>query len=96
VSALSIGGAIASAISAAKSKASKFGVSSSGGSINTSVSAPKLAPALNIVGSTSAGEKMVANTISRRNNQPTKAYVVSGEVTNTQQLENKVKNNASF
>ena len=98
VSALSIGGAIASAISAAKSKASKFGVSSTGGggSINTTVSAPKLAPALNIVGSTSAGEKMVANTISRRNNQPTKAYVVSGEVTNTQQLENKVKNNASF
>lgn len=53
------------------------------------------APAFNVIGQTSAGENMIADTIGQANSQPTRAYVVESDISNSQELARKADNLAS-
>ncbi len=85
---------IKSAVGAAKSSTSKFGVSGGGG-----ISAPRTqvasqAPAFNVVGA--APENQLAQAIGEKEQQPVKAFVVSNEVTNAQALDRNIVESASI
>lgn len=85
---------IKSAVGAAKSATSKFGVSGGGG-----ISAPRTqvasqAPAFNVVGA--APENQLAQAIGEKDQQPVKAFVVSNEVTNAQALDRNIVESASI
>ena len=85
---------IKSAVGAAKSATSKFGVSGGGG-----ISAPRTqvasqAPAFNVVGA--APENQLAQAIGEKEQQPVKAFVVSNEVTNAQALDRNIVESASI
>jgi hypothetical protein len=54
------------------------------------------APSFNVVGQADAGSQMVANAIQGSNNKPIKAFVVSGEVSNQEELERKANSTASI
>lgn len=54
------------------------------------------APSFNVVGQADAGSQMVANAIQSGNNKPIKAFVVSDEVSNQQELERKASTTASL
>jgi hypothetical protein len=71
---------------------SSIGGSGGGGS----VSAPPAPPSFNVVGGTSAGEEMVASTIASVNQNPIKAYVVSSDVTTSQELQRNTETIASI
>lgn len=53
-------------------------------------------PSFNVVGQASAGEQMIANTIGDVNKKPQKAYVVSSEISNSQELDRKAEDTASI
>lgn len=72
---------------------------SSAGVSTPSISAPSSsvsAPSFNVVGQADAGSQMVADAIQSGNNQPIKAYVVSGDVSSQQELERKASSTASL
>lgn len=54
------------------------------------------APAFNVIGQTSAGDNMIAETIGQANSQPTRAYVVESDISNSQELARKADNLASI
>ena len=77
------------------SKASaKISAPSIGG--GASGAASVAAPSFNVVGQADAGSQMVADAIQGSNNQPIKAFVVSGEVSNQEELERKANSTASI
>lgn len=92
---------IASAVKKSKSLTGQFGGGTEGGGViaptvikNQDTSSK--APSFNVIGQTTAGEQMIANTVNKNRQAPIRAYVVSDEVTNEQQLDNRVKSNASL
>ena len=62
--------------------ASKAGASGGGGGV--SAGAMPQAPSFNVIGSTSAGDNMVAGAIASVNDAPMRAYVVESDVTSAQ------------
>lgn len=54
------------------------------------------APEFNVVGQASAGENMIADTIASANQRPIRTYVVSTDVSNSQELERKAEGTASL
>ena len=54
------------------------------------------APEFNVVGQASAGENMIADTIASANQKPIRTYVVSADVSNSQELERKAEGTASL
>ena len=54
------------------------------------------APEFNVVGQASAGESMIADSISNANQKPIRTYVVSTDVSNSQELERKAEGTASI
>ena len=54
------------------------------------------APEFNVVGQASAGESMIADSISNANQKPIRTYVVSTDVSNSQELERKAESTASI
>jgi TP901 family phage tail tape measure protein len=73
--------------------AGKAGASGSGGSAG---SAPPAPPSFNVIGGTSAGDELVASTISQVNDRPMRAYVVGGDVTTSQELQRNTETIASI
>ena len=65
-----------------KGLTSKAGASGGGGGV--SAGAPPQAPSFNVIGSTSAGDNMVAGAIASVNDAPMRAYVVESDVTSAQ------------
>ena len=74
---------------------------------STGISAPSIgggasgatavaAPSFNVVGQADAGSQMVADAIQGSNSKPIKAFVVSGEVSNQEELERKASTTASI
>ncbi len=94
--AASVVAGIVSAVKAAKSATDAAG----GGGVSvptSSIAAPKSAPAFNVVGRTSAGERLIANTVNQAaGNQTIKAYVVAKDVTKQQELDTQIGSNASI
>ena len=70
----------------------------SSGLSGASVSAPSsvAAPSFNVIGQASAGEQMIAETISQTNDKPIRTYVVSTDVSSSQELERKAEGTASL
>ena len=96
--ALSIGGVIASIVSARrKARAEIAGLSdapiSLGGSGSTSATKPT-APDFNVVGATA--QSQLLETLSRSQDKPIRAYVVSSEVSTAQEMDRKVVEAASI
>lgn len=76
-----------------KSLESEIGIS--GGSTPTlSASAPQ-APSFNVLGATTAGENMIANTVAGTMDQPVRAYVLEGDVTTAQSAQRNTQDLAS-
>ena len=71
---------------------SSVGGTSSGGASPS----PVTAPSFNVLGATSAGENMIANTVASTNNQPIRAYITEGEVSTSQSLRRNALNMASI
>ena len=67
---------------------------SSVGSIGTAPSIASIPPAFNVVGQSSTNQ--LASAIGGQSQQPTRAYVVSGDVTNAQQLDRNIIQGASI
>ena len=44
------------------------------------------APSFNVLGNTSAGDELIANTVAQTNSQPVRAFVVESEMTNAQSI----------
>ena len=65
-----------------KGLTSKAGASGGGGGV--SAGASPQAPSFNVIGSTSAGDNMVAGAIASVNDAPMRAYVVESDVTSAQ------------
>jgi hypothetical protein len=70
----------------------------SAGLSGASISAPSSvsAPSFNVIGQASAGEQMIAETISQANDKPIRTYVVSTDVSSSQELERKAEGTASL
>jgi len=75
-----------------KAITSSVGGTSGGGG----TSAPAAPPSFNVIGGTSAGDEMVASTIASVNQNPIKAYVVSSDVTTSQELQRNTETIASI
>jgi len=94
--AVGIFAAIRSAVKAAKVSTKGAG----GGGAGNSISAPKLAvsasapPAFNVVGSSDGSQ--IAQAISGQDKTPTKAYVISSEVSDAQSLDRQITESASI
>jgi len=96
--ALSIGGVIASIVSAKrKSQAEIAGLSdapvSLGGGSSAAAAAPA-APSFNVVGA--SAQNQLAAAIAGQQSEPVKAYVVSSDVTTAQELDRKIVEGASI
>ena len=74
-----------------KKVAGRFG----GGGIGGGATAPQ-APNFNVIGQTSAGENLIADTIQGANNRPIRAFVVDKDVTSSQELARNTENIASI
>ena len=86
---------IATAFKASKDAASAA-ASGGGGSVSTGGGAPTpQAPAFNVIGQTSAGDNMIADTINQANANPMRAYVVEGDISSSQELGRKANAMAS-
>ena len=72
--------------------AGSAGASGSGGG----AAAPPAPPSFNVIGGTSAGDELVASTIASTNRNPMRAYVVSGDVTTSQELQRNTETIASI
>ena len=66
-----------------------------GGGMGGGATAPQ-APAFNVIGQTSAGDNMIADTIQGANNRPIRAFVVDKDVTSSQELSRNTENIASI
>ena len=66
-----------------------------GGGGGGSAPAPR-PPSFNVIGQTSAGDNMIADTIAGVNDRPMRAYVVDSDVTSTQELSRNTANEASI
>ena len=77
-----------------KSKASVGG--GVGGGVSAPVTPTVQAPSFNVIGQADASSNLVAGAIERQGSQAVKAYVVSGEVSNQQELERKASSQASI
>jgi len=69
------------------------GGSGGGGSVAPS---PVSAPSFNVIGATSAGENMIADTVASTNNRTMRAYVVENDVSTSQSLRRNALNMASI
>ncbi len=85
---------IKSAVNAAKGIVGKSGGVASGGGGSTGAPSAPAAPAFNVVGA--APENQLAEAIGEDNKKPTKAYVVSQEVSNAQALNRNIVEGASI
>jgi hypothetical protein len=74
-----------------KKVAGRFG----GGGIGGGATAPQ-APNFNVIGQTSAGENLIADTIQGANSRPIRAFVVDKDVTSSQELARNTENIASI
>ena len=92
ITAAGIISSIASAFKASKEAASAAGVSGGGGAPTVTAQAPSF----NVVGQQSAGEQAIGSRLDALAGGALKAYVVEGEVTNAQQLNNQVEETASL
>lgn len=72
--------------------ASQAGGSGGGGG---GAAAPR-PPSFNVIGQTSAGDNMIADTIAGVNDRPMRAYVVDSDITSTQELSRNTANEASI
>ena len=79
-----------------KSSKASAGISAPSIGGGASGAASVAAPSFNVVGQADAGSQMVADAIQGSNNQPIKAFVVSGEVSNQEELERKANSTASI
>lgn len=88
---LAAGAAMVAQSIRAKSKiegeTNKF-ASALGGSPSAGSSAP---PSFNVIGATSAGDNLIADSISSKNEEPVKAYVVESEITAKQKVVNEAR-----
>jgi TP901 family phage tail tape measure protein len=66
-----------------------------GGGIGGGATAPQ-APNFNVIGQTSAGENLIADTIQGANSRPIRAFVVDKDVTSSQELARNTENIASI
>ena len=66
-----------------------------GGNMGGGAAAPQ-APAFNVIGQTSAGDNMIADTIQGVNNRPIRAFVVDKDVTSSQELSRNTETIASI
>ena len=62
------------------------GPSSASGGSGGGRGAAAQAPSFNVLGATSAGDQLIANTVAQTNSQPVKAYVVESEMTSAQSM----------
>lgn len=69
------------------SETNKF-TSALGGSPSAGSSAP---PSFNVIGATSAGDNLIADSINSKNEEPVKAYVVESEITAKQKVVNEAR-----
>ncbi len=79
-----------------KSSKSSVGISAPSIGGGASGAASVAAPSFNVVGQADAGSQMVADAIQGSNSKPIKAFVVSGEVSNQEELERKANSTASI
>ena len=84
------------AFTGSKRKLDNITSSVGGGSGGGASPSPVSAPSFNVLGATSAGENMIANTVASTNNQPMRAYVVESDVTSSQSLRRNALNMASI
>jgi hypothetical protein len=77
-----------------KSSASKTPISTTGGGGSSGGGAARAEPSFNIVGR--SNNNQLLNAIQSQFDKPLKAYVVSGEVTNQQELDRNISSGASF
>ena len=66
-----------------------------GGNMGGGATAPQ-APAFNVIGQTSAGENLIADTVAGVNNRPIRAFVVDKDVTSSQELSRNTETIASI
>ena len=66
-----------------------------GGNMGGGATAPQ-APNFNVIGQTSAGEKLIADTVAGVNNRPIRAFVVDKDVTSSQELSRNTETIASI
>ena len=66
-----------------------------GGSIGGGATAPQ-APNFNVIGQTSAGENLIADTVAGANSRPIRAFVVDKDVTSSQELSRNTETIASI
>jgi len=72
---------------------SSVGGGSGGGGASPS---PVSAPSFNVIGATSAGENMIADTVASTNNQPMRAYVTESDISSSQSLKRNALDMASI
>ena len=93
--AVGIIGAISQAVGKSKSVASSLGAGGGGGSIQTpQVPTGTTPPAFNVVGA--SGTNQLATAIAGQQEQPVKAYVVSGDVSTAQELDRNIVQGAAI
>ena len=68
------------------------GGTASGGAAST----PTVPPSFNVIGQTSSGENMIADTIASVNNKPMRAYVVEKDISSSQELQRNTETIASI
>ena len=84
---------VMAATSKTKSVASSFGGGGGGGSVSRPT-APSLPPAFNVVGQSSTNQ--LASAIGGQSQQPVKAFVVSSDVTTSQEMDRNIVSGASI
>ena len=72
---------------------SSIGGGSGGGGASPS---PVSAPSFNVIGATSAGENMIADTVASTNNKTMRAYVVENDISTSQSLRRNALDMASI
>ena len=95
ITAAGIIASVASAVRKSKQAASSVGGGGGGGGFSApKINIPSAAPNFNVVGS--GGTNQIAEAIGGANQQPVKAYVVSGEVTTQQALDRNIQDTATL
>ena len=67
-----------------------------GGSFSGGGGAAPQAPNFNVIGQTSAGDNLIADTVAGVNNRPIRAFVVDSEITSSQELARNTQESASI
>ena len=81
----------------AKSKKDmKKATSGFGGGFSGGGGAAPQAPNFNVIGQTSAGDNLIADTVAGVNNRPIRAFVVDSEITSSQELARNTQDSASI